>query len=236
MSDVGLVAGTFLVLALIVGAFWMYAERGQQDGREARDGREGIAISQVAPQSADLVQLAVAAPAPPAALPRPDQIHADLYYDFDRSRLDEQAKAILDERAAILKKDRDWALLIQGYADPSGPVAYNKTLGLRRAQAAQKYLIALGVPESSIKVVSLGSEGAVCADHSNECRRLNRRVHLELIKVGAEHLAPPPALAEPIEDPTAPLPADPSSLSETDSLGEQSPVATAPVETETQVP
>jgi peptidoglycan-associated lipoprotein len=208
-SDVGLIAGALLILALIVGAFWMYAERDARDAREGRDGR------------ADLIQPAVAALPPPVVLPRPSQLHADIYYDFDRVRLDEDAKAILDERAVILKQEPDWALLIQGYADPSGADAYNKALGLRRAQAAQKYLFGLGVPETSIKVVSLGSEGAVCSDGSPECRRLNRRVHLQLIKVGAEHLAPPPpALAEPLIPPA----------------GEEVPLATAPAASEMEVP
>jgi len=40
-----------------------------------------------------------------------------------------------------------------------------------------------GVPEPSIKVVTIGQEGALCDDASTECRQLNRRVHLEIRKL-----------------------------------------------------
>jgi peptidoglycan-associated lipoprotein len=42
-----------------------------------------------------------------------------------------------------------------------------------------------------MKVVSLGEEGVLCVDNSALCRNLNRRVHLEIRKIGQEHMAGP---------------------------------------------
>jgi len=40
------------------------------------------------------------------------------------------------------------------------------------------------VPDSSVKVVALGPEAALCDDPGAECQQLNRRVHLEIRRLG----------------------------------------------------
>ncbi len=47
----------------------------------------------------------------------------------------------------------------------------------------EKFLVELGVPEPSIKVVTIGQEGSLCDEPSTECQQLNRRVHLEIRKL-----------------------------------------------------
>jgi hypothetical protein len=131
--------------------------------------------------------------------PTTDAVHADIYFDFDRSRLRADAVTILQEKAGILKKEGNWAVLVQGYADQHGPTEYNKGLALRRAQAVKQFLVELGVPQAAIKVVTIGKEGMICDDQSKECQQLNRRVHLEIMKMGSPSasLEPaPPAVAK----------------------------------------
>jgi peptidoglycan-associated lipoprotein len=111
-------------------------------------------------------------------------MHADVYFDFDRSRLRADAVAILQEKAEVLKGDNNWAILVQGYADQHGPAEYNRTLASRRAGAVKQFLVELGIPDTSIKVVTLGKDASICDDQSKECQRLNRRVHLEMMKLG----------------------------------------------------
>jgi len=81
-------------------------------------------------------------------------------------------------------------VLIQGYADSQGPVEYNRLLAQRRAESVKQFLVELGVPETSIKVVTIGKEGALCDDPSRECQQLNRRVHLEIRKMVRSAAAP----------------------------------------------
>jgi peptidoglycan-associated lipoprotein len=191
MTDIGLVAGVLLILAIIIGGLWMYSEQRERNTRSSEPMTQTAVTA--SPQLMGAPTVLPVLPLPlVGATPGPDQLHADIYFDFDRARLDTATKALLDERGQFLKDNPDWAVLLQGYADPSGAAAYNKALGLRRAETVKKHLVALGVAETSIKVVSLGSEGSLCLDGSPDCRRLNRRVHLEMIKVGAEHLIPPP--------------------------------------------
>ena len=82
-------------------------------------------------------------------------------------------------------------MLIQGYADQHGPAEYNRTLALRRAESVKQFLLELGVPESSMKVVSLGKESTICEDQSPTCQRPNRRAHVEMVKLEMEQAVVP---------------------------------------------
>ena len=122
------------------------------------------------------------------ASPIPAQIksvHADIYFDFGKTRLRADAIATLQEQAEILKQDSHWAVLIQGYTDRHGSTDYNRALALRRGESVKQFLVELGVPTDSMKVVSLGQDAALCDDQTPTCKRLNRRVHLELVKLEA---------------------------------------------------
>ena len=79
-------------------------------------------------------------------------------------------------------------------------MSFNKVLGMKRAETVKQALMAMGVPETSIRTVSLGEEGALCIDTSDVCRRMNRRVHLEMRKIGQEHLVIPTLAVEPATD------------------------------------
>jgi len=123
----------------------------------------------------------VTAPAPTTAAG--DAIHLDVYFDFKSTRLRADTVRLLQDKAALMERASTWAVLVQGYADRQGPPEYNKRLAGQRADAVRQFLVELGVPESSVKVVTIGPEGALCDEPSKECQQLNRRVHLEIRKM-----------------------------------------------------
>jgi peptidoglycan-associated lipoprotein len=130
---------------------------------------------------------------PRATVPAPADgqvIHADIYFDFKSTRLRADAVRMLQEKAGIITSGEAWAVLVQGYADQQGPVEYNRALAQRRAHAVRQFLVELGVPEASIKLVTIGPEGAICDDPGKECQQLNRRVHLEIRRLGPAAAAP----------------------------------------------
>jgi outer membrane protein OmpA-like peptidoglycan-associated protein len=127
----------------------------------------------------------------PAATPTGlEVVHADVYFDFKSSRLRADAVRVLQENAALMSRDSAWVVLVQGYADRQGPPEYNKVLAQRRAEAVKQFLIELGVPETSVKVVTIGQDGSLCDDPDKECQRLNRRVHVEVRKLARAAAAP----------------------------------------------
>ena len=120
--------------------------------------------------------------AAPAPLPM-DAVHTDVYFDFKSVRLRADAVRTLQEKAASLDRTTTWGVLVQGYADRQGPAEYNRVLALKRAEAVKQFLVELGVPETSVKVATVGSDAALCDDATRECQQLNRRVHLEIRKL-----------------------------------------------------
>ena len=71
-----------------------------------------------------------------------------------------------------------------------------------RAAKVKEYLVGQGVSDQTIKVVSLGKDGALCLDNSDVCRNMSRRVHLEIRKIGKDHMILPTVATEPkISDP-----------------------------------
>jgi outer membrane protein OmpA-like peptidoglycan-associated protein len=138
----------------------------------------------------------VPAPTPRPQTPAPataEAVHTDIYFDFKSIRLRADAVRLLQDKAELMEQAGTWGVLVQGYADAQGPAEYNRLLAERRAMAVKQFLIELGVPEPSIKVVTIGQDGAFCDEPSAECQQLNRRVHLEIRKLprsAAEPLRP----------------------------------------------
>ncbi len=128
--------------------------------------------------------------------------HEDIYFEVGRRGLTDEAKTLLQKQTTFMTANPDWGVLIQGHTDMQGSDGYNQILGLKRAETVKQYLIHLGVSEHAIKTVSLGKAGALCADLTDPCRSMNRRVHLEFRKVGLVHMTPPPpVVAQPTEEP-----------------------------------
>jgi peptidoglycan-associated lipoprotein len=168
-----MVIGTALAamfLTAVGGLYWMHTA--------PDEAMAGPAVAAVATTPEGKPRTTVATPDPASV------IHADIYFDFKSVRLRADATRMLQEKAATMTRTGTWAVLVTGYTDRQGPALYNKTLALRRADAVKQFLIELGVPESSVKVVALGPEAALCDDPGKECQQLNRRAHLEIRRLG----------------------------------------------------
>lgn len=131
----------------------------------------------------------------PVVAPLNDIIHADVYFEVGRKGLTEEAKAQLASRAEFLKQHEEYGVLIQGYTDQQGSATYNKKLGMQRAETVKQELVRAGISEHRIAAVSLGEEGVLCVDNSDICRHINRRTHLEIQKIGREHMVAPAVAA-----------------------------------------
>ena len=101
----------------------------------------------------------------------------DIHFDFDRYDLREDARRTLAENAAVLKRNRRPRILIEGHCDERGTVEYNLALGEKRAQAAQTYLIRLGIDAARIRTVSYGKERPLDPGHNEVAWARNRRAH-----------------------------------------------------------
>lgn len=118
----------------------------------------------------------VAAPAPPPApKPPPELAPASIYFDFERDELLPPARATLQAFFDQASQKPNQSIRIEGNCDERGTAEYNLALGQRRADAAKKYLINLGMPAGNIKTISYGKERPRAQGHDEEAWKENRR-------------------------------------------------------------
>ena len=103
-----------------------------------------------------------------------------LLYDFDSDVVKPAARDNLRNLAASLEKYPESDLLILGHTDSIGTDAYNKTLSVRRADAAAEYLVGQGVARSRIATGGLGEEEPVASNADAAGRGQNRRVEVAI--------------------------------------------------------
>lgn len=200
-KEVTLLAGVVLVLGGLVAAAWYYGQAADQItvtpaiGKIENADVPAIIKKAGAMNQAEAGTLKSTSVTAPAVASLDDVIHADVYFEVGRKGLTEESKAQIAARVELLKHDQDYGILIQGYTDQQGSADYNKKLGFKRAETVKAELLRAGVAEHRMKVVSLGEEGVLCVDDSALCRNINRRVHLEIRKIGKEHMAAPAVAA-----------------------------------------
>jgi peptidoglycan-associated lipoprotein len=103
-----------------------------------------------------------------------------IYFDFDRSELKSSARTVLAKKAEWLRKNPQFSLNIEGHCDERGTIEYNLALGERRANAAWKFLNALGVSGSRMTTISYGEESPTDPAHNAAAWARNRRDEFKL--------------------------------------------------------
>jgi len=98
-----------------------------------------------------------------------------IYFDFDKSDLRADAREGLQANASYLKSNSNVQITIEGNCDERGSNEYNLALGKRRAEAAYKYLVDLGIDGSRMTTVSYGEERPAVEGHNELAWAKNRR-------------------------------------------------------------
>ncbi|SHH46059.1 OmpA family protein [Cognatiyoonia sediminum] len=101
-------------------------------------------------------------------------------FDFDSDVLDAEARAEIAEIAEDLKASPTYKpTVVVGYTDAVGSSGYNQDLGLRRARAVARELVAQGVPVERIGTVESRGENELLVSVSAPLRA-NRRATVTL--------------------------------------------------------
>lgn len=104
----------------------------------------------------------------------------DVFFDYDRYAIRDDAREILYANARFLKKNKNAGIIIEGHCDERGTIEYNIALGERRATAVKKFLTDLGIDPRRISIISYGKERPFCLEHTEQCWQDNRRGHMVL--------------------------------------------------------
>lgn len=104
-----------------------------------------------------------------------------VFFAYDSSALSSTAQSTLARQAKWLNKNSDVKVTVEGHCDERGTREYNIALGARRAAAAKRQLVALGVSSARISTVSYGKERPAVTGSNSAAWAENRRAVTVLI-------------------------------------------------------
>jgi peptidoglycan-associated lipoprotein len=105
-----------------------------------------------------------------------------VYFDFDKSFIRLEYRAVLKKKAEFLKDNEDIRIRIEGNCDERGTNEYNLALGERRANSAKGFLASLGVSPDRIETISYGEERPLALGHGEGAWSQNRRDDFVIMK------------------------------------------------------
>lgn len=82
----------------------------------------------------------------------------NVYFEFDKYDLTDEAKKILQKNAEYLIANSQYEVLVEGHTCECGSNEYNLGLGQKRANTVREYYINLGVEAGRIATISYGEE------------------------------------------------------------------------------
>ena len=107
------------------------------------------------------------------------EVPSQVNFAFDSTALTPEARRVLDEQAGWIRQFPEVSFRVYGHTDLVGSEAYNKALGLRRAQAVVGYLTSRGISRNRLEaVVSYGETQPLVVTTDPEMR--NRRTVTEV--------------------------------------------------------
>lgn len=116
------------------------------------------------------------------------RVEMSAHFGYDDDTLRDQDKPALDEFSEVMRQYSPHVVVtVEGFTDPAGDPTYNQQLGLRRAEAVRRYLVAAGgLAADIVKAVSYGEDQrrAIQPGAWGEAGRANRRVSLVVDYVG----------------------------------------------------
>jgi outer membrane protein OmpA-like peptidoglycan-associated protein len=98
-----------------------------------------------------------------------------IYFDLNRSKLNDDAQSKIQKNAEWLKQNPPFLVKVVGLSDTRGSDKHNKTLAERRAMHVRDAYAAQGIPKERITILGLGSETSTCTEPSETCLSQSRR-------------------------------------------------------------
>jgi outer membrane protein OmpA-like peptidoglycan-associated protein len=106
---------------------------------------------------------------------------APIYFGFGKSNLSKDEQAKLDDAVQKLARIKGYVVEVEGFADRTGNVAYNRDLSRKRADAVVHYLaVEHNIPLRSIRELGVGSDFPDANNKSRDDRKENRRVDVKI--------------------------------------------------------
>lgn len=110
----------------------------------------------------------------------------DIYYDFNKWNIREDAQPTLDSLAILLRNNPQIDIELSSHTDCRGDDEYNMILSQKRAQSAVDYMLAKGLRSSVLSARGYGETvpnvTCICEDCTEEEHQTNRRTTFKILK------------------------------------------------------
>jgi len=103
---------------------------------------------------------------------------SDVLFDFNKYTLQPGAREKMAKVSGILLAYPGLKIQLEGHTDSIGTDEYNMKLSQQRADAVRDYLIAQGVPASTVSALGMGKANPVASNDTAAGRQRNRRVDM----------------------------------------------------------
>ena len=107
----------------------------------------------------------------------------NITFGFDRSDLQPQFFAVLDNVAGTLREYNQTIVEVAGHTDSKGTDSYNQALSDRRANAVGNYLMSKGLVRDRFILIGAGESRPVASNETDAGRAQNRRVEITLVPI-----------------------------------------------------
>lgn len=108
----------------------------------------------------------------------------NINFDFDSYNLRPESEKPLKEILAMMKEYPEMIIEVYGHTDSIGTDEYNQRLSENRAAAIVKYLNSHGVSTTRVHPIGYGPKYPISTNETEEGRFQNRRVEIEVVKIG----------------------------------------------------
>ena len=110
----------------------------------------------------------------------------NIYYDYDKSDIREDAKPTLDELSSILFQNPNIKIQLASHTDCRGNDDYNASLSQRRAESAVNYLISRGIESNRLVAKGYGESSPAVSCECKKCteteNQANRRTTFKILE------------------------------------------------------
>lgn len=104
-----------------------------------------------------------------------------IYFNFDSAEVNSTESLKVQNAVNILNTNGgNPSIFVAGHCDEFGSDEYNMALGLERALAVKKMLVAGSIGDDSIKIISYGELDPACMGYGEDCNSKNRRAQIEI--------------------------------------------------------
>jgi outer membrane protein OmpA-like peptidoglycan-associated protein len=104
-----------------------------------------------------------------------------VYFGLNRTTLTKDEQQKLDEAVQKMASMKMYIVEVEGFADHTGPNAYNRELSRKRADAVVHYLaVEKNIPLRSIRELGAGSDFPNADNKTRAARKENRRVDVKI--------------------------------------------------------